>query len=159
MSTTFHNECLSQSTTKSVFRIYCFTLLVSKTHCKRFTDISTVLHTYHANQIDILLLCSITASHSAMSVSHSARRLEFLLVQNGLKSFLKYRLLPGNIMEMYHTEVPSELRGRGIGKQLCSKAFDYAIQNELRVRPTCSYVAKYARESTKPSEKKIIVWN
>ncbi len=46
---------------------------------------------------------------------------------------------------MHHTYVPSPLEGQGIAATLVAAALAYARHEGLRVRPTCSYVARYMR--------------
>ncbi len=53
-----------------------------------------------------------------------------------------YRL-DGQVMTMTHTEVPRALEGRGIAAALVRAALDHARARNLKVRPLCSYVARY----------------
>jgi len=65
-----------------------------------------------------------------------------------IRAVLDYELLNGKkVMDMNHTEVPVELRGRGIAKQLAVAAFDFASSQGLRVLPTCSYIQKFVEET------------
>jgi uncharacterized protein len=50
-----------------------------------------------------------------------------------------YRLA-GNVMTMFHTEVPGPLRGRGYGNQLVRGALDEVVRLNLKVVPTCWFV-------------------
>lgn len=87
------------------------------------------------------------------------------------KSVLEYKKLPNSVLDLYHTEVPPEHRGHGVAAQLvkvCSfkaaksiiffqYAFQYCKDNNYKVLPTCSYVAKYANEMATPEEKQLVV--
>jgi predicted GNAT family acetyltransferase len=42
-----------------------------------------------------------------------------------------------------HTEVPSSLRGRGVGEQLVKGALEQAQQAGLRIVATCPFVRRY----------------
>ena len=55
-----------------------------------------------------------------------------------------YRIT-GPVMTMHHTYVPPALEGRGIAAALVAAALAHARAAGLRVRPTCSYVARYMR--------------
>jgi len=48
-------------------------------------------------------------------------------------------------LNLLHTEVPKELRGRGIGSELAGSALEYARAEELKVIPTCPFVSSYIK--------------
>jgi uncharacterized protein len=50
-----------------------------------------------------------------------------------------YRI-DGDVMTMFHTEVPLSLRGRGYGYHLVSGALEQVRRLQLKVRPTCWFV-------------------
>ena len=49
----------------------------------------------------------------------------------------------GNVLQMVHTEVPAEARGRGAAGHVVAAALDYAEAQGLKVMPLCSYVRGY----------------
>jgi len=49
----------------------------------------------------------------------------------------------GNTLHMVHTEVPREVRGRGVAGRVVEAALDYAQSQGLKVMPLCSYVRAY----------------
>ena len=49
----------------------------------------------------------------------------------------------GNELQMIHTEVPVEARGRGIAAELVRAALAYADEERLDVVPLCSYVRAF----------------
>lgn len=51
----------------------------------------------------------------------------------------------GNELQMIHTEVPVEARGKGIAAQLVRAALAYADEERLDVVPLCSYVRAFLR--------------
>lgn len=51
--------------------------------------------------------------------------------------------LIGQRMSMTHTHVPPALEGRGIAAALVAEALAHARREGWRVRPLCSYVARY----------------
>ena len=56
-----------------------------------------------------------------------------------------YQSAPGKVL-IYHTEVPSQLRGRGMGAKLMRGVLADIRANNLKVVPRCSYVARFMRE-------------
>lgn len=56
-----------------------------------------------------------------------------------LQSELLYKK-EGNIIDLYHTFTPEELRGKGLADQLVRFAFDYAKKHNLKIKPTCPYI-------------------
>ncbi len=53
-----------------------------------------------------------------------------------------YRLAPG-IITFFHTEVPPQLRERGIASRLVQGALEQARAQGLKVVPRCSFVRRY----------------
>jgi len=67
----------------------------------------------------------------------------FFAIVDGLECLIDFRLPTPDSIDMYHTYVPPLLRNRGIAAELVKFALDYAKQHNLRVIPTCPYVADY----------------
>ena len=53
-----------------------------------------------------------------------------------------YRL-EGNTMTFTHTEVPEQLRGKGIGDALAQAALEAAKEKQMTVVPDCPFIAAY----------------
>jgi uncharacterized protein len=51
----------------------------------------------------------------------------------------------GGLLVLHHTEVPPAFQGLGVAASLVKAALDWAREQQLRVRPSCSYVATYMR--------------
>ncbi|KAH7675981.1 GNAT domain containing protein [Aphelenchoides avenae] len=94
---------------------------------------------------------------AARSVKHLAQKMFYIPMADNSKCVLEYNRLPGSILDMYHTEVPPQHRGQGLAEQLVKEAFNYCKENNLKVKPTCSYVDRYARELATEEEKKLVV--
>lgn len=73
-------------------------------------------------------------------LNEAARRFE--LVVDGHVAFEEFERFPGGIAYL-HTIVPKALEGRGIGGALVRHIMDYAVQNQLKVRPDCPFVKAY----------------
>ena len=55
----------------------------------------------------------------------------------------------GNCFYLTHSEVPEHLRGKGIGKELVEKTFDYLHHNKIKAIAVCSYIRAIAVRSNK----------
>ncbi|GAB6019169.1 hypothetical protein CHUAL_000788 [Chamberlinius hualienensis] len=52
-----------------------------------------------------------------------------------------------NVMDMYHTEVPPELQGKGIAQLLAKAAMDHAVANNYKMKLTCTYLQNYIKKN------------
>ena len=77
-----------------------------------------------------------------MQVIHDIEKQKFYIVIDDLESHLEY-VKTNNVLNLNHTYVPSELRGKGIAGALVKAAFTYVEDNKLKIIPSCSYVADY----------------
>lgn len=75
-------------------------------------------------------------------VVHDVEAGRFEIRQPAGTAVLEYALSGGDIA-MFHTGVPPELEGRGLGGKLVKAALDYARGEGLRVIPQCSFVRAY----------------
>ncbi|ELT87742.1 hypothetical protein CAPTEDRAFT_162455 [Capitella teleta] len=87
------------------------------------------------------------------SVQHDAKKKEFFIaISHGdrvERAFIQYDI-NGKSIDLYHTLVPPVFRGKGVAKLLTKKALDHAIENDLHLIPSCSYVAKYIQDNPLP---------
>jgi uncharacterized protein len=77
-----------------------------------------------------------------LTITHNTAASRFEQTVDGLLCMAEY-VLSGNTMTLHHTEVPAGLEGRGIAAALVAAALAHARREGWRVRPTCSYVARY----------------
>lgn len=56
----------------------------------------------------------------------------------GKDAYVSYKV-ENDKLDILHTFVPVELEGRGIASNLVRAAYDFAIQNELKPKATCTY--------------------
>ena len=64
-------------------------------------------------------------------------RSRFEIEQDGLTSYLEFETDSDGWMTIWHTEVAEAQRGKGIGLELVTTAFQYARENGLRVDVIC----------------------
>jgi len=60
-------------------------------------------------------------------------------------AFAEYNLVEHGII-LPHTLVPESLEGKGIGGQLARAALKYAREHDLKVIPTCPFMAAYIKK-------------
>jgi predicted GNAT family acetyltransferase len=66
----------------------------------------------------------------------------FELQQDGKTAYLEYTIA-GNVLGLVHTEIPKELRGRGLSSELTKSALEWARENHMKVDVICPSVAAY----------------
>ena len=66
----------------------------------------------------------------------------FEITIDGHTGFIQYAKT-GTRIDFLHTEVPTELGGRGLGGQLAKAALDYARDAHLQVVASCPFVKTY----------------
>jgi predicted GNAT family acetyltransferase len=75
-------------------------------------------------------------------IHHNPAESRFEATVQAQSCVVDYRL-HGNVMTITRTYVPPLLEGRGIAAALVAAALAHARASGLRVRPACSYVARY----------------
>uniref|UniRef100_A0A1I7XPV8 Protein NATD1 n=1 Tax=Heterorhabditis bacteriophora TaxID=37862 RepID=A0A1I7XPV8_HETBA len=92
----------------------------------------------------------------SFQVQHSKKAMEFFIKFNtGTKAYLQYEQLPNGVLDFHHTVTPKDQQGKGIAKTLVEEGFRYAAENNLRIKPTCSYVAKFVNDCATEEQKKL----
>jgi predicted GNAT family acetyltransferase len=83
-----------------------------------------------------------TPDTHSVSILHKPSASRFETTVDGQLCIADYTL-SGQRMSMTHTYVPHALEGRGIAAALVAQALAHARREGWRVRPLCSYVARY----------------
>jgi predicted GNAT family acetyltransferase len=81
-----------------------------------------------------------------MHIEHDTEAHRFLVQVPSGTAILAYVPAGARLLELYSTYVPPPDRGRGVGGHLVEAALKYAREREMRVIPTCWYVAQWVRE-------------
>lgn len=76
-----------------------------------------------------------------MKIEHDEKRRRFVARLDGSEAVLDYDRVADRTLDYKHTFVPPEHRGRGIAGLLVRHALDYARDNDLKVIPSCPFVA------------------
>ena len=86
-----------------------------------------------------------TRAGPAIEVRHNEAAHRFEAVVGGQQLARADYRLEGDVMRIFHTEVPFAFEGRGIAARLVGTAFEHAREKGLKVLPACSYVRDYVR--------------
>lgn len=68
--------------------------------------------------------------------------MRFEIASGNFVAFLEYEI-SDNLMNLIHTEVPSELGGGGLGGKLVKFALDFAGDNNLKIVAHCEFANSY----------------
>lgn len=68
----------------------------------------------------------------------------FELTVDGHQAFIDYKQ-KGNKVYLIHTEVPAELKGKGVAEAIVEKTFQYLEERDLKLVPLCTYVGIYLK--------------
>jgi len=81
----------------------------------------------------------------ADEVSDNTAKSRYELNVDGHIAFVDYRLRPDRIV-LVHTEVPSELGGRGVGSKLARGTLDAVRKRGLKAEIRCDFLASYVQK-------------
>ncbi|WP_019520855.1 GNAT family N-acetyltransferase [Faucicola boevrei] len=87
-----------------------------------------------------------------MEIIHKTDNQRFETVIDGVIAYLSYKKVDDNTLDYNHTIVPDELGGRGVGKALATFALDYARDNNVKIVPSCSFVAHFINKNPEYDE-------
>ncbi|XP_035670413.1 protein NATD1-like [Branchiostoma floridae] len=93
-------------------------------------------------------------------VGHDKLKKEFYIRmerESTEKAILQYDMYRKGYVDFYHTFVPEVYRGKGLAKHLAKAALDYAVEEDLKMKLTCTYLQKYAKDNPLPQYQERIV--
>jgi predicted GNAT family acetyltransferase len=76
------------------------------------------------------------------NITNNVNKNRFELIIDGKTSVVEYKLSEG-VITLLHTEVPSELEGKGIASAMAKYVLEYAKANNLKVMPLCPFIYTY----------------
>jgi len=80
-------------------------------------------------------------------IIHDQAEKQFVLpLENNHKAFIIYRI-NGQQLLLTHAEVPYQLRGQGLGKELVEKTFELIEKSGYTATAQCSYISAVAKRS------------
>jgi uncharacterized protein len=82
-------------------------------------------------------------------IIHQADQQQFICVVDGKTSRLSYRMLAPDTVDAYSTQVPNELRGRGIANKLARHFYVWSQAQGLAIVASCSYIDVWLRRNAK----------
>ena len=86
------------------------------------------------------------------TITHSTDEQSFYASQQGYEAELAYSRPADDVIDFTHTFVAEELRGKGIGEQLARTALDFARDQHLRVRTSCSFMRGFVAQHAEYQE-------
>jgi len=75
-------------------------------------------------------------------INHNTVAHRFETIEEGVTGYVEYQNYDAGL-DLTHTIVPKVIGGRGVAADLVKYVLDYAAKNNLKVKPTCSYVKVY----------------
>jgi len=52
---------------------------------------------------------------------------------------MRYRMTSPSLMDIYHTEVSEDLRGKHLGRKLVEAGVKFAREHNYKIHPSCSF--------------------
>lgn len=80
-----------------------------------------------------------------MPLIHNEAAHRFEMHINGYVPFIEYSRAAHSLLIIAHTEVPTQLEGRGIGKIMIEKMLNYAEEQAWKIIPLCPFASAYIK--------------
>lgn len=84
-------------------------------------------------------------NNEEVTFEHDEERQTFEAKLGKYRAELQYRSNKEGKIFLSHTEVPEELRGKGVGSKLVAHVFEYIRENNMRMIPICPFVKSYLK--------------
>jgi len=91
-------------------------------------------------------LCKLIPSMNKITHNKTGNKFSFII--NDEETWIDYILKEGKIY-LTHSEVPSHLRGKGIGKEMVLQTFEKLTKEGYKAIAICSYIKTIAKRSEK----------
>lgn len=82
-----------------------------------------------------------------LSVTNNEQNNCFEAEYEGKTAFIDY-ILQDDIYNLTHTEVPPDIKGKGVGTQLVKETLDAIKEQKRSVKPSCPFIAHFIKENS-----------
>ncbi|XP_041076568.1 protein NATD1-like [Polyodon spathula] len=96
------------------------------------------------------------SSSSIFTVKHDREKQRFTIKlehDTSEQAVLYYEYTGNKKVNLLSTVVPTEFRGKGIGKRLAEAAMDFVVEENLKADVSCWYIKQYVEENPLPNYK------
>ena len=138
-------------------------LLIPSQHLTKstlsLTQITARTSTVSCSKLNIPQKCLYSTSEQP-SVIHCQTDKMFSLDYEGHETaYLKYRFLDldQTRVDMFTTQVPPSLGGRGVAKILAEAAFTWALENKIKMRLSCWYLSGYLKRHPREDVQNLVI--
>ena len=80
-----------------------------------------------------------------LEVINNKTKNQFEANLDGKTALIKYRKEADGTLNLFHTEVPEEFEGKGVGSQLVKNVLEQIKAGNLKINPSCPFVAAYIK--------------
>lgn len=80
-----------------------------------------------------------------LEVKNNKSKNQFEAILDGKTALIRYRKEADGTLNLFHTEVPDEFEGRGVGSQLVEAALEQIKADNIKINPSCPFVAAYIK--------------
>jgi predicted GNAT family acetyltransferase len=80
-----------------------------------------------------------------MAITHNAADQEFTTVRDGFMGELAYARPADDVIDFTHTFVDENLRGQGVADELARAALDFARQEHLKIKTSCTFMRGFVK--------------
>lgn len=90
----------------------------------------------------------------SLTLKDNTEKKQFELVVENTLAKIEY-IKTQNEIYLTHTEVPSQLEGKGVGTAMVHKALEWVRNSDLKLVPLCPFVALYIKKH--PEYKELVM--
>lgn len=80
-----------------------------------------------------------------LKVKNNQTKNQFEANLDGKTALIKYRIEDDGTLNLFHTEVPDEFEGKGVGSELVKNTLEQIKAANLKVNPACPFVANFIK--------------
>ena len=80
-----------------------------------------------------------------LTVENNQEKHRFEINLDGGTALISYQKRGEDVYNLYHTEVPTQFEGKGVGGALAKGTLEYIKAEGSRIIPTCPFVAAYLK--------------